>query len=261
MIKQPLISVLTPTYNRGKTFLADTIASVARQREDGFLHEHIIIDNASTDNTRQVVAKLAKKDPRIKYIYSKKNLKAAGALNIGFPKSKGSFIYPLDDDDLLLPRSLQTGFDYFKTHPKIEWIYALALHCDADNKIRFDYWPTYSYATAKQMFQAQLNGNIPHSGTVMIRRQAIDKVKGWDPVPAAQDYSMWLKLAHAGLQQALLLEYLVMYRIHANRESSRNNDNGLWADVRREILKKYHTDEATIKKQLAKLPPAKPIYY
>src|SRR6185503_13743532 len=126
--KLPIISVLTPTYNRAKNFLPQTIESVANQRETGFVHEHIIIDNASTDKTRQVVAALAKKDSRLKYIRSKKNVKAAGALNIGFPKSKGQIIYPFDDDDLMTPRALQNGFEFFKTHPNIDWFYAFALH-------------------------------------------------------------------------------------------------------------------------------------
>ena len=70
-MKNNLISVLTPTHNR-KRFLAQMIESVARQNEQGFIHEHIIIDNKSTDGTRQMVRRMAKKDKRIKYIYNPK---------------------------------------------------------------------------------------------------------------------------------------------------------------------------------------------
>lgn len=257
----PIISVLTPTYNRAKTFLPQTIQSVARQREDGFSHEHIIVDNASTDGTRKMVAALAKKDLRIKYIYSRKNLKASGALNLAWPKSKGEIIVPFDDDDWLLPQGLQIGFDFFKAHPKIDWFYAFAMHFDADNRIRFDSWPTYQYQTSKQLFWALLRGNFVHGGTVMMRRMALSKVGGWSPVLAAQDYDMALKLAYAGLRHALLPQYQMLYRIHTNRESSRNNKNGLWADAREFLLAKYHTSEAEIKQNFAKLPKPPPIYY
>jgi glycosyltransferase involved in cell wall biosynthesis len=84
--------------------LAANIRSVQNQKEDNFIHEHIIVDNDSTDDTAEVVKKIARKDKRIIYIKNNRNLGPGDALNIAFKKSKGKLIVPLDDDDLL-PRS------------------------------------------------------------------------------------------------------------------------------------------------------------
>lgn len=257
-----LISIITPTYNRGETFLAPMIESVQKQIEHGFSHEHIIVDNASTDNTRKIVKAFAKKDPRIIYVRSPKNVKASGALNIGFPISKGSIIYPFDDDDIMMPLALQTGFDFLGSHPKVDWFYAFALHIDGLDRIhRFETWKTYEYKTPRQMFWALMYQNFIHGGTGMIRRSAIKKVGGWDPVLASQEFSMWLKLSHAGLKHALVREYLMYYRMHALSESAQNWKNGVWAGVKDWLRTKYGVTREQIEKEFKKLPKKDPIYF
>ncbi len=259
--KLPLISVLVPTYNRAATFLPSTIKSVQRQREKGFEHELIIIDNASTDDTKKVVAEFAKQDPRIKYIRNRKNVKASGALEVGLKAARGEYIYPLDDDDMLLARTLQNSFNFLSKNKKIDWCYGFALHCDEDNRLLNRKWATYERKTPKQFFAHLMRGNIVPSGSVMMRKSAAKKAGGWDGVLAAQDRMMWLNLAHAGQQQALLPNYQVIYRLHENRESSRNNKNGLWAQVREYVLKKFGTTEAEVEKEFKKLKEAEPIWY
>ncbi|MFN7160545.1 MAG: glycosyltransferase family 2 protein [Candidatus Gracilibacteria bacterium] len=73
-MSEHIITILTPTYNRAEKFLPQTIESIQNQSEAGFRHEHIIIDNASTDETQRVVAQYMEKDPRIKYIKNSGNM-------------------------------------------------------------------------------------------------------------------------------------------------------------------------------------------
>ncbi|MCC7356598.1 MAG: glycosyltransferase [Candidatus Doudnabacteria bacterium] len=246
-MKKNLVSVITPTWNRGETFLPRTIESVQRQLENSVEHEHIIVDNASSDNTRKVVREYAKKDPRIKYIRSPKNVKASGALNIGFKASKGSFIYPLDDDDCLLPYALENFYDEFVKSPKVEWMYGVPLIIDANDVVNFRWrWPNRYYPTPKQMFWNLMKADFICNGTVMMRRSAVAKVKGWDLTLASQDYTMWLKLAYAGLKHKQLRQYVLFYRQHDKRESNKNAVNGVWAGVRQYLLKKFNTTEEEI---------------
>jgi glycosyltransferase involved in cell wall biosynthesis len=65
--------------------------------------ELLVIDDGSTDNTREVVEKIIKKDPRIRYFY-KENGGQGSARNLGIKNSKGSYVICLDSDDILLKK-------------------------------------------------------------------------------------------------------------------------------------------------------------
>lgn len=255
MPKPILVSIITPTYNRAEKFLPETIESVQAQIEHGFVHEHIIVDNASSDNTKAVVAKYAKSDPRIKYIRNKKNLKAAGALNVGFKASKGQLIYPLDDDDLIMPRTLDGYVRFFNEHPEFDWAYAYFMKIDEERRISFSTWSPKVYKNPAHAFWSSFRYTFICNGTVVIRRDAVKKVKGWDQVQACQDYVMWLKLFHAGMRAGLLKQYQLLYRVHSDQETKRNRGKGgTWEQVRLDLLKKYKTSEEEIIKKYDAIP-------
>lgn len=217
-MKKPLYSILTPTYNRGANFLPQTIRSIQNQKEDGFTHEHIIADNASTDKTEKIVREFAKKDKRIIYVKNKSNLGAAGGLNSAFKKSKGDFIIPLDDDDLLPMSSLQMRHNFHQANPKIKWSYGYSLFIDQNNKLT-DKIMEYSIAFKKERTDfLSLWGRcyIPN-GTVTMKREIVEKVNGWTPGVQTQDFDMWLRLAAAKIHPYLIESYLCLYRVHRNQ--------------------------------------------
>lgn len=91
----PFFTVVVPTYNRAH-FIQRAIDSVKRQRFEDW--ELLIIDDGSTDNTKETVQpELA--DPRIQYIYQS-NAKESAARNNGMRRAKGKFICLLDSDDI-----------------------------------------------------------------------------------------------------------------------------------------------------------------
>lgn len=97
-----LVSIITPTYNCGR-FIAETIESVLAQT---YMHwEMIIIDDCSTDNTRETVAQY--NDRRIKYHCLESNSGAAVARNTALRMAKGRWIAFLDSDDLWKPEKLE----------------------------------------------------------------------------------------------------------------------------------------------------------
>ena len=93
---KPFFSVVLPTYNRAH-ILKETISSVRNQLFEDW--ELIIIDDGSSDNTKQVVEQFSKKDSRIKYHYQK-NSERSAARNNGINKTKGNYICFIDSDDL-----------------------------------------------------------------------------------------------------------------------------------------------------------------
>lgn len=91
-----LFSIILPTYNRSH-IISETIKSVIDQTYDRW--ELIIVDDGSTDKTKEVVEKFIKNDNRIRYIYQE-NSERSAARNNGIYNSKGDFICFIDSDDL-----------------------------------------------------------------------------------------------------------------------------------------------------------------
>lgn len=97
-----LISIITPTYNCAQ-FIVETIKSVINQTYTNW--EMIIVDDASNDNTEEVVKSI--KDERIKYIRLKENSGAATARNIAMENASGKFMAFLDSDDIWIKDKLE----------------------------------------------------------------------------------------------------------------------------------------------------------
>src|SRR5215813_6292011 len=98
----PKVSVIIPTHNRAES-IRSAITSVLNQTFQDF--EIIIIDDASEDQTREVIANF--NDTRIKVIHNQVSKGAAGSRNIGIMHSNCEYIAFLDDDDEWLPEKLK----------------------------------------------------------------------------------------------------------------------------------------------------------
>jgi len=110
----PTISVVTPNYNHGR-LIAETIRSVAGQVHQPL--EHIIVDDGSTDDSREIIAALAREFPLVKLVVSERNRGAAAAMHAGVQAASGEFIMYLGADDVLPARSLGRFYDVVTAHP------------------------------------------------------------------------------------------------------------------------------------------------
>jgi len=109
MKKNPLVSVIIPSYNRAE-YITRAIRSGLNQTHKNM--EIIVIDDASTDNTEQIVKGI--KDKRLKYYKNKKNMGAPHCRNLGISLSKGDYINFLDDDDELFPIKVELQLKKFR---------------------------------------------------------------------------------------------------------------------------------------------------
>jgi len=108
---QPLISIITPCYNAEK-FIAQTIESVRNQTYSNW--EMLIIDDCSTDNSKQIINRFSATDPRITLIELKENKGTAYAKNQGLDAAKGNFIAFIDADDVWLPEKIEKQVEVLK---------------------------------------------------------------------------------------------------------------------------------------------------
>ncbi|WP_418223271.1 glycosyltransferase family 2 protein [Clostridium isatidis] len=110
---QGLVSIITPTYNCGR-FISETIDSVLKQTYTNW--EMIIVDDCSTDNTKEVVEEYVKKDSRIKYYILEQNSGAAVSRTRAMELAKGKYIAFLDSDDLWTEDKLQKQIDFMESN-------------------------------------------------------------------------------------------------------------------------------------------------
>lgn len=107
MTNQPLVSIVVPCYNAAR-HLRTCLESVLTQTHRNL--ECIVVDDGSTDNTREVVREYAEKDERVRYFY-KKNGGEASAKNYGLEKAAGAWVHVLDADDWIASEKIATQLE------------------------------------------------------------------------------------------------------------------------------------------------------
>ncbi len=110
----PIVTVVIPVFNRAR-FIPKALDSVLRGTLQNF--EIIVVDNASTDDTVDVVEEYTRKDSRIILLKNDVNV-IAKALNVGVKAARGRYIAQLDSDDEYVPNTLQDMVDHLESHPK-----------------------------------------------------------------------------------------------------------------------------------------------
>ncbi len=123
------VSVIIPTYNYAK-FIPEAIRSVLDQTFCDF--ELIIVDDGSTDETREVI-KPYLDDARVKYVYQE-NKGLSSARNLGITTSRGEYIAFLDADDLWMPEKLQKQVPLLESNHKVALIYSMAEQINHEGK-------------------------------------------------------------------------------------------------------------------------------
>jgi glycosyltransferase involved in cell wall biosynthesis len=114
------ITIILPTYNRAK-FLPEALAAIAGQQWTDW--ELIVVDDGSTDGTRELVQELTRGwSQPVRYIYQE-NQGAYGARNSGLDHAKGKYIAFYDSDDLWLPHHLQDCVDALDANSDVDWVY------------------------------------------------------------------------------------------------------------------------------------------
>lgn len=112
----PLVSVLMPAYNAEK-YISQAIESILDQTFKDF--EFIIVDDASTDGTWEIMKQYAEVDKRIHIFQNKTQLGIARARNHLIKWSRGTYIVWQDADDVSLPYRLHEQYSFMEKHPKV----------------------------------------------------------------------------------------------------------------------------------------------
>ena len=186
-MNMPLLSVVIPTWNRAH-IVCEAIESALSQRIGQV--EVIVVDDGSTDNTVDVLAKNF--GSRIRFLQLPRRRGAGAARNAGVALASGKLIAFLDSDDLWYPRFLETTTDYLNRYPD------LALVCTA--------WRTLPNGHQKpEIQQAVLHGNLYsllmvsrfiRLSAVVARKKVVLDVGAFDErLEMAENLDLWLRIA------------------------------------------------------------------
>ncbi len=181
----PLFTVIIPTFNR-KDFLKIAVNSVFDQTFDDF--EIIIIDDGSTDDTKQMLYEYS--DKRIKYFYQE-NKGVSFARNKGLEQSNGKYIAFLDSDDRWVANKLEKTFEYINNFPEIKIFHTEEVwyrrgkllnqnkkHKKPDGYVYFNALPICCIGMS----------------TAVVEKELFDDVGIFDQsLPACEDYDFWLR--------------------------------------------------------------------
>ena len=215
-MKTPKVSVILPTFNRAK-YLDRAISSVLNQSFSDF--ELIIIDDASTDNTEEIVNMF--KDERIIYIKNPKNLGGAGARNVGIHIAQGEFIAFQDSDDQWLPGKLEAQMKVFeKAEEDVAVVYTAFIRKVGSKELIV---PPPSVKKTEGYIYRELLKHVNFIGTptAVVRKKAIKEVGGFDErFPRLQDWDLFLRLAKKYRFKFIKKPYLIAYDVPENISSN-----------------------------------------
>jgi glycosyltransferase involved in cell wall biosynthesis len=185
-IEQPLVSIVLPTHN-GSRYLAESIESVLRQTHTNL--ELIIVDDASTDRTPELIAGYVRQDPRIRTVQHQENAKLPAALNSGFRIARGEYLTWTSDDNLYRPDALAVMVGALQQHPDVGLVYA-------------DYSEIDEHGRTIRGIHVHPPEKLAHLNSVsacfLYRREIYETIGDYDPsFFLAEDYEYWVRASLA----------------------------------------------------------------
>jgi len=185
----PLVSVILPTYNRAK-LLDRAMRSILSQDYSNL--ELIVVDDCSTDETRDVVAGFC--DEKIKYYRQEKRRGAAAARNRGIKESRGEYIAFQDSDDEWLPGKLSRQMAVFLVSPpEVGVVYSSFYRIEGGKKFVF---PKTGQAKGGNIHRSLMFENFVTTQAAVVRRTCFEKVGFFDEsMPRLQDWELWIRIS------------------------------------------------------------------
>ena len=203
------VSVIIPVYNQAH-YLGSAIQSVLEQTWGDF--EVVVVDDGSTDHTRQVVEAVS--DARVHYIYQG-NKGPSGARNTGIRASSGEYVAFLDADDLFLPDKLDSQVTFLDENPAIGLVAGGYFYINHEGAILREQRPWLSFPSLT--FKHWILGQAFVPTVILVRRMWLEQVGLFDErLRTDEDWDLYLRLAHAGCEMRWLERPVCKYRIHAS---------------------------------------------
>jgi glycosyltransferase involved in cell wall biosynthesis len=215
----PLVSVIIPAYNH-ELYVQEALQSVINQTYKNI--QLIVINDGSTDETGTVITNFIENNNNFNIEYfSKPNEGICRTLNKGLELAKGKYVAFLASDDMWTSDRIEKQVQLMEENANIGLVFS-DNYFIRNNQIAqikgTDYKPSIKKCFINNiqninMYEKLLTEDIIPALTVLIRKECLDKVGGFDNNLKAEDYDMWLRMAKE-FPMAFIDEPLAYYRIH-----------------------------------------------
>ena len=188
--KYPLVSVIAICYNHEK-FLTECLQSVVNQTYKNV--ELIIVDDFSTDKSREKIVEFVNKNPSVQFIFNIKNIGNCCSFNQALKISKGKYIIDLSTDDVLLPQRIEKQVDLMETSNEVGVVFSDANYINGKSEyignfkknVKLPIGNVYEDVLAGRCYTMPL--------TAMMRRSLIEHLNGYDETLAYEDFDFWVR--------------------------------------------------------------------
>jgi glycosyltransferase involved in cell wall biosynthesis len=222
----PAVSIVIPSYNHAR-FLAQTIESALSQSFRDF--ELLIIDDASEDNSREIIQHYAKQDERIKFWFHERNEGIASTFNEGLQRAQGTFYSSLGSDDILLPHKLETQVALLKENEDLV-VWSEGQIIDAAGKPTGELFTQRHHAMNKQksgnIFEELLQGNFIFGTSLIVKRENALRIKFNESLKYLNDFLFEVELAEK-YPYYFVPTPLAQYRIHGENITLKDTEGWL----------------------------------
>jgi teichuronic acid biosynthesis glycosyltransferase TuaG len=214
---QPKVSIITPAYNAAK-YLSGTITSVRSQTFTEW--EWLLVDDASTDGTADLIAAAAAADPRIIEVAHGANAGAAAARNSGLDAARREWIAFIDADDVWVPRKLERQLEG-AARRNADFCYTSYRRMDESGSRLSE-----PVAIPDSLdYDAYLRNTAIALSSSMLRRRVIGDIRFPAELRHHEDLVFWLAVFRRGVTAHAVHEPLLHYRVRPGSLSSNHFSN------------------------------------
>jgi glycosyltransferase involved in cell wall biosynthesis len=199
MQDKSLVTIICLCYNQEK-YVVESLFSAIHQ--DYPFVEVIVVDDFSTDNSREVIQKWLVAYPEIQFIANETNLGSTKSFNKALKLAKGDFIIDLACDDILLPNCVSLQLKTFQESPfkNLGIVYGNAELINDKDEFYFYYFPVdfdkktiEKRATGDIYLSVISGGNSICSVSSMVKKSVFDALNGYDENLAYEDLDLWIR--------------------------------------------------------------------
>ena len=222
----PAVSIVIPSYNHAR-YLAQSIESALSQSFRDF--ELLIIDDASDDNSRDIIQQYAQQDDRIKYWFHEQNQGIPSTFNEGLQHASGKFYASLGSDDIWLPRKLETQVALLKENEELV-VWSEGQIIDTAGKPTGELFTERHHAAEKQksgnIFEELLQGNFIFGTSLIVKRENALRIKFNESLKYLNDFLFAVELAEK-YHFYFIPTPLAQYRIHGENITLKDKEGWL----------------------------------
>jgi len=225
-------SIIIPTYNRSK-FIATAINSVKEQTYQNW--ELLVVDDGSTDDTKDMIQEFSEQDNRIIYIYQK-NQERSAARNHGINRAKSEYICFLDSDDLFEPNHLACINNRLnKDNYKFKVYFTLKKIKSADGEILLQSSNYYYENTFTLLLKEMI-----HCQQMCIHKSVFEQHKFNNQLNVGEDIELWFRIAES-FSFNKINEFTIIINDHSQRTVSITNEKTyiLFKQLMHKLIRKY----------------------